>query len=161
MSGSVAAVPSYFHRTKAWSCQNPVSHLERRERGLIAPPPQTLTPTSLHPHLPTKHPHHFTAPLRPHLPVVLAWQRGGDFYFGFSAGGQSSLGCGIRGDVATPIIPKFSTLPSSLSGMASGVFYVFLRVIGNELCSGGGDGRSEALSTSETISVFNINLDQI
>lgn len=64
-----------------------------------------------------------------------------------------------------PPIPKFSTLPSSLSGMVSGVFYVFLRIIGSELRDGGSDRQSEALSTSETflqmISVFKINLDQI
>lgn len=63
-------------------------------------------------------------PTQPHLPVVLAWQREGDFCFGFSAGGQSFLGCGIRGDVAMFPLPRSSTLPSSLSGMASSAFHL-------------------------------------
>lgn len=62
-------------------------------------------------------------------------------------------------------LPPPTPLPSSLSGMVSGVFYVFLRIIISKLCSEGSDGRSEALSTIETflqtISVFDINLDQI
>ncbi len=76
-----------------------------KERGFIVLPPSTSPP-------------------RPHLPVVLAWQREGDFYFGFSAGGQSSLGCGIRGDVAMFPLPHFSTLPSSPSGIASSAFHL-------------------------------------
>lgn len=81
-----AAMPPYFSRTKALSCQKaPI--WSKKERGFIV-----LTPS--------------TSPPRPHLPVVLAWQREGDFYFGFSAGGQSSLGCGIRGDVAMFPLPR-------------------------------------------------------
>lgn len=66
-----------------------------------------------------------TSPPRPHLPVVLSWRREGDFYFGFSAGGQSSLGCGIRGDLTmqTPP-PRYSTLPSSPSGIESSTFHL-------------------------------------
>lgn len=162
MSGSVAAVPSYFHRTKAWSCQNPVSHLERRERGLIAPPPQTPTPTSLHRHPTTSPP--------PSDPIfLLCWLGSKEGIFIL----VSLLEVKVLWDVESeetlpppyPPIPKFSTLPSSLSGMVSGVFYVFLRIIGSELRGGGSDRRSEALSTSkkflQTISVFDINLDQI
>lgn len=97
-------MPPYFTQTKALSCQKaPI--WSRKERGFIVLPPSVSPP-------------------RPHLPVVLAWQREGDFYFGFSAGGQSSLGCGIRGDVAMFPFPHFSTLPSGPSGVARGAFHL-------------------------------------
>lgn len=54
------------------------------------------------------------SPPGPHLSVVLAWQQEGDFYFGFSAGGQSSLGCGIGGDIAMFPLAHSSTFQQLL-----------------------------------------------
>lgn len=58
-----AAVPPYFNRTKALRCQKR-DPSGTKERGFIVLPPSSSPP-------------------RPHLPVVLAWQRGGDFLFWF------------------------------------------------------------------------------
>lgn len=74
------------------------------------------------PHCP---PPHSTSPPRPHLPVVLAWQWEGDFYFGFAAGGQSSLGCGIRGDVAMfPPSLVFQPFPAVSLGQRAAAFHL-------------------------------------
>lgn len=54
------AMPSYFHRTKAVSCQNR-THLDQKEASLSPTPPSTSPP-------------------QPHLPVVLVWQPNRDFF---------------------------------------------------------------------------------
>jgi len=93
-------VPPYFSRTKASCCQKKRTHLEPKRERLHCSPSLRLSSTT------------------PSSCCAGLAARRGFFYFGFSAGGQSSLGCGIREDVAMFFPLAFSTLPSVPSGIA-------------------------------------------
>lgn len=109
------AMPSYFHRTKALSCQNR-THLEQKEASLSPTPPSTSPP-------------------QPHLPVVLVWQPNRDFFdFRFSAGGQSSPESEEMLPCFSPSL-SFQSFPAeSLSGMVRGAFHFSMRNDGSKLC---------------------------
>lgn len=99
-----AAMPSYSSRTKALSCQK--APIWRERKRLHCSPSLHLSSTT------------------PSSCCAGFGSEKGIFILVFSAGGQSSLGCGIRGDVAMFPLLRFSTLPSSPSGIASSAFHL-------------------------------------
>lgn len=83
------AVSPHFTRTKASELSNS-THLEPNREALLF----SIAPPLLH---------------RPIFLLCWLGSKRGIFYFGFSAGGQSSQGCGFRGDITT-LPPKRAPL---------------------------------------------------
>lgn len=109
-----AAMPSYFHRTKALSCQKAPIWSKKKEASL-SPPPL-----------------HLASPTPSSCCAGLAAKRGFLFWFRCWRSKFPGMWNQRRRCHVSPL-PRFSTLPSSLSGIASSSISSSMRSGGAEL----------------------------